>query len=397
MASRYDNFITPCYLFDIEEFDTCVEGFKDALNIHFDNFRIGYSFKTNTLPFAIKQAKSLGCMAEVVSYDEYELAKLCGFDKNEIIYNGPMKSQESFFEALRGGAIINIETKREIEWLEQYDGAKVVNIGIRLNIDLNEVVPDEIGDSDGLSRFGFSEQTGEFSDAIQRILSNQNVRLAGIHIHRSTATRSINHYVNAVEYACQVIKKYNLKLDYLDIGGGFFGILPNKPTFMDYSEAISNVLRNHSLEKLEIIIEPGCAILSSAIKFVTKVIDTKVVAGNIKFITTDGSRNDVDPLFRKTGYMVDILRKKECGTAFQTQIISGCSCMENDRLFTLYNESALENEDIIVYRNVGAYTMTLSPMFIRMMPRVYAVDKRTNIVMEVRRAGRASDLLFNEN
>lgn len=394
MMLSYDNFITPCYVFDIAEFDRSVNGFRNALNMYFDDVKVGYSFKTNTLPFAIKRSRKLGCMAEVVSYDEYELAKICGFKENEIIYNGPMKSKETFLEALAGGAIINIETKREIEWLKEYEGESIAKIGLRLNIDLNEVVPEEVGCSDGLSRFGFSEKTGEFDVALKQIDLIPKVKLVGLHIHRSTATRSINHYRKAVEYACRVIKKYKLNLDYLDVGGGFFGILRNKPTYAEYAKCIYEVLRGYELQNLCIIIEPGCAILSSAFKFLSRVIDIKKVGEGTYFITTDGSRNDVDPLFRKTGYMKEVYRQNTDSESLPVQIVSGCSCMENDRLFTLENEPSLACGDIIEYKNVGAYTMTLSPMFIRLMPRVYAIEKRDGYVQEVRRAGKGSDLLF---
>ena len=44
---------------------------------------------------------------------------------------------------------------------------------------------------------------------------------------------------------------------------------------------------------------------------------------------------------------------------------------EYDKLFTLQNQPLLNVGDRILYQNVGAYTMTLSPLFIRFFPRVY--------------------------
>ena len=37
----------------------------------------------------------------------------------EIVFNGPMKSKSQFLEAVMGGAIVNIETHREIAWLKE--------------------------------------------------------------------------------------------------------------------------------------------------------------------------------------------------------------------------------------------------------------------------------------
>lgn len=391
----YNQFDTPCYIFDHEEFERSVIGFSNAMRAKFNHFTIGYSFKTNSLPYAIEASKKLGCLAEVVSYDEYELAKRCSYNPNEIIYNGPLKSRETFLEAINAGAVVNIETKRELDWLEYVDCNSQVKVGLRLNINLDIVNPDEVGTHDGLSRFGFSDETSEFADALNRIASLPNVKLAGIHTHRSTATRSVKHYIRTIEYASQVIKKYNLELEYFDIGGGFFGIFPNKPTYVDYVDAIYKTLFQYNLQNLNIIIEPGCAILASAFKFVSRVIDIKRVDDNTVFVTTDGSRNDVDPLFRKSSYLKDILLADEDRSHVAAQIISGCSCMEDDRLFSLINCPELKPGDIIVYNNVGAYTMTLSPNFIRFMPRVYAVDLRINQTKEIRRAGNASDIIMH--
>ena len=85
--------------------------------------------------------KQLGCYAEVVSYTEYELALLEGFDKTHIIYNGPLKSKETFLDAIKNGAIVNIETKRELDWLAYLDPNKNYGVGIRVNLDLGSISP----------------------------------------------------------------------------------------------------------------------------------------------------------------------------------------------------------------------------------------------------------------
>ena len=56
------------------------------------------------------------------------------------------------------------------------------------------------------------------------------------------------------------------------------------------------------------------------------------------------------------------------------QTISGCTCLEYDRLFSLKDKPLLDIGDRVVFHNVGAYTMCLSPMFIRYFPNIYAFD-----------------------
>lgn len=386
------NLSTPCFIFDEAEFSRGIDGFRNALTEKFRDVTIGYSVKTNSLPYAIRKAKELGCMAEVVSHDEYQLARACGYSPRDIIYNGPMKSKETFLEAVAGEGIVNIETKRELEWLKELSGNRNYNVGIRLNINISHVSQEDADSDDDNSRFGFSDESDEFAEAITTINSLRNVRLSGVHIHRTTHSRSPRFYERTVEYAIRIIEKYQLSLDYIDVGGGYFGIFPNKPTFKDYAAAFSLPIQKYGLDSLKIIVEPGNALTASSFSFLTEVIDVKRVDAKTRFVTTDGSRNDIDPFFRKSDYIKEILSRDDEVSVEHIQIVTGCTCLEYDRLFTLINKPRLNPGDRILYRNVGAYTMTLSPLFIRLWPSVYAIDI-DGICKEVRRAGQASDVM----
>ena len=366
---------TPCFILDKEELEKSVKGFQNALKSNFKRSIVGYSVKTNSVPACMKLAGEMGAYAEVVSHDEWELARQCGFDQQHIVYNGPMKSKETFLDAVEHGAIVNIETKRELEWLQEVDAqvlddAQKYKVGIRLNINISHVSPEDAdGDNDN-SRFGFSDETNEFADAVALIAKMPNVELAGLHIHRTAHSRSIRFYKQSIAFACKTIEKYGLKLDYLDVGGGYFGIFPNKPTYQEYSDAFCEVLTSHGLQDLCVIVEPGNALVASCFAFLSEVIDVKHVAAGLWFATTDGSRNDLDPFFKKSGYQSEVLYAHETPVV-KEQIVSGCTCLEYDRMFTLTDKPLLSVGDRIYYRNVGAYTMCLSPMFIRYIPNIY--------------------------
>lgn len=361
---------TPCFILDKAELERSVKGFQDALRKNFGRSIVGYSVKTNSTPTCMKLAGGMGAFAEVVSHDEYELARLCGFTQDHIVYNGPLKSKETFLDAVVNGAVVNIETKRELEWLDELPVAGSYKIGIRLNINISQVSPEDAdGDYDN-SRFGFSDITNEFADAVERIKEKHNVTLAGLHIHRTAHSRSISFYRHSIEFACRTIEKYGLKLDYLDVGGGYFGIFPNKPTYLEYSDAFHEVLAAYGLSNLCVIVEPGNALVASCYAFLSEVIDVKHVEKELWFATTDGSRNDIDPFFKKSSYLSEVFYGKE-NPVVKEQIVSGCTCLEYDRMFSLADKPLLEVGDRILYRNVGAYTMCLSPMFIRYIPNIY--------------------------
>jgi diaminopimelate decarboxylase len=142
---------TPCYILNIEELEKSIRGFQTALDKNFTNAIIGYSVKTNSTPYCMKLAGKFGAFAEVVSSDEYELARLCGFNQDRIIYNGPMKSKETFIDAIINGAIVNIEAKREIDWLSELPRNNQYNIGIRLNINISHISPEDADGNDDLT------------------------------------------------------------------------------------------------------------------------------------------------------------------------------------------------------------------------------------------------------
>lgn len=368
--NQFNSLQTPCFIFDPMEFERSVKGFQDALKSHFSNAIIGYSVKTNSTPYAMKMAGEIGVYAEVVSYDEYQLARLCSFEIDHIVYNGPMKSKDTFIEAVANGAIVNIETKRELEWLKELPADGDYKVGIRLNINISRVSSEDADGENDNSRFGFSDETSEFSDAIKMISQHGNVTLSGLHIHRTAHSRSIRFYENSIRYACEVIRKYGLQLDYIDVGGGYFGIFPNKPTYQQYSDGFYSVLEQYGLDNLTVIVEPGNALVASCFSFLSEVIDVKQVEKERWFITTDGSRNDIDPFFKKIGYLDEELYQRDTLNVPE-QIIAGCTCLEYDRIFTLYNKPLLSVGDRLLYNNVGAYTMCLTPMFIRYIPNIY--------------------------
>lgn len=288
------NIQTPAYILKKEVLENSILSFEKALSSFFPRYILSYSLKTNSFPYILKTIRRFGGYAEVVSYDEYELAKLCGFAINEIVYNGPLKSKETFLEAIQGGAIVNIETKKELLWLKELPKDKKFGIGLRINIDLAEISSKDAKKDEDFSRFGFSEGSGELKFAIEQICELPNIILEGMHVHRTTASRSLEAYKGIAKFVGGIINKYNLSVAYIDMGGGYYGIMDNKPNFHEYCEIMYEGLRTTiDIDKITLVVEPGNAIVASAFDFVSEVIDVKKVR-DFYIATTDGSRNDLD-------------------------------------------------------------------------------------------------------
>lgn len=394
----HDNLETPYFLIDEKKLKNNIINLKDALNSYWNNYIIGYSFKTNSLPWLIDYFKDNDFYAEVVSDDEYQLALMVGYNKHKLVYNGPQKSKETFLEAIKNGCIVNVDSQRELYWLNELDNLndRKYEVGIRVNFELERYCPEESAMGPEGGRFGFCYENGELKKAIKYISNLNHISLVGLHLHCSTKTRSLNIYRAISKVACEIKRFFALDLKYVDIGGGFFGGLKDKPQFSDYMEAISSELsKEFNKENTVLIVEPGTSLVSSPFSFITSVIDVKQITTK-NYVVTDGSRINIDPLMNKTRYFFHVKFKDEIKRQIiETQVIAGFTCMENDRLFILEDHPQLLIGDKVIYDKVGAYTMCLSPLFIKYFPDVYV--ESNGYIYKVRERWTAKEYLRISN
>jgi diaminopimelate decarboxylase len=366
---------TPAFVVDEPLLALFAERFESALERHWPNSILSYSFKTNALPWLISYLRERGVWAEVVSDHEYELALALGYPPERIVYNGPVKGRERLRAALAAGSIVNLDAKREVEWAAEL-GRELPDaqlaVGLRVNWDLEARVPGESTTGAAGSRFGFNVDNGELDEAIARLRAG-GVRLAGLHMHRNSRTQAVDVYRASATLAAELIAERGLELDWVDIGGGFFGSVDGSPTFDDYVGAIRECLAGAvDPARTRLIVEPGGSLTAVPIEFHASVVDVKWV-GDSRFVVTDTSRTDLDPLFRRRRPFAVDLTTTSTATV-PSQIVSGFTCMEDDRLLTLEDAPELRVGDRLVFRNVGAYTMSYQSTFIELPPAVYVRD-----------------------
>lgn len=377
---------TPYYIIGEDKLGNTLELFRLALKQYWPNSRLAYSVKTNSLPWLLEYLRSFGVMAEVVSDEEYELALMCGYRDDGIVFNGPIKSNGMFARAVSKGAIVNMDSKNELEIVGSSKPDQQENLGLRINISPDYFEKSDVDYTDSGFRFGFSDDTDELGDAIKLLKQMYGNRRFGLHFHCNSITRSVRVYKAIADYAAELVIKYSLKPSYIDLGGGFFGGMEGKPTPNEYlSEMAARLKPIININDTTLIIEPGTAIIGAAVDYYTRVIDVKDTKHS-RIVTTDGSRLHIDPLWMKKNYMYSI-QSKERIIFERDQIICGYTCMDHDRIMRLSDAPELRVGDEIIYHRVGAYTMTFGGPFIRYYPDVYVdtgndqmlVRRRTNV------------------
>lgn len=370
---------TPFFLFEEKPLIKEIEELRNAFSSYWNHYKIGYSVKTNSFPPLAAYLLKQGISAEVVSEDEYQLVSRIGFAPEQIICNGPIKSHSWVNELLQKDVLLNIDSHRELIYTREFaqnNPHRNISVGIRVNLDIEKEFPNESNAGEGGSRFGFCEETKELSSAIEQLKEFPNISISGLHLHVSTKTRKTEIYRWLVQKFTQIVRNYNLEsIRYLDIGGGFYGGIPEKPNWNEYIKAIATELKTQGFteDKIELIVEPGVSLLAGCFSYYCKVIDIKDTNYH-QFITLDGSRIHIDPLMHKNSYFYEFIHQPmpvvKAGTAKSQQLV-GFTCLENDRFFQTNSHINLAEGDYIRFEKVGAYTLTLSPLFISYFPAVY--------------------------
>ncbi len=369
------------YILNLETFKNNYNEFLQAFRSIYPKTNIAYSYKTNYIPKLCQCVNSWGGYAEVVSGMEYELAVKLGVSPEKIIFNGPYKKEEELKKAFLNGSIVNLDSSYEISYIEKLDGE--INelqgrVGLRCNFDIGEQDP---------SRFGFDVESDEYISAIRTLKNLRNFKLIGLHCHYSTRKRSIESFTLRTKKMIEIFSKYfeDEILEYIDIGGGFFGKMPSTlkeqfntkiPDYREYASAIAiHLADSFKGEYLpELILEPGTAITADIMQFVAKVIDIKKIHSR-KFALVSGNIYNIKPTLNDKNLPIDIISEDiENGGEPGPFDIVGNTCRENDCLFSGYS-GKIKKGDFVIFCNVGAYTIVLKPPFIHPSPFILTYNK----------------------
>lgn len=373
------------YLLDVNKLRDNYKKIEHAFSSRYDHFIIGYSYKTNYLPYLCRELSKLGAYAEVVSRLEYDLAIKIGADPRKIIFNGPLKSRDDIQYALKNGSIINIDSLYEIDFVKEYalnHQQEQVKVGFRLNFDLSQDGVSPLQEGYKVSRFGICVENGNLDFALNELRVLNNIKVIGLHGHFSTRNREIESYQKITQTLCDIAKeKIEGRLEYIDIGGGIYGELPisfNKkvPSFDEYAKAICQIMNTefgHFEEKPALILEPGMAMVANTFTFIAKVIEVKTIKEQ-HFVLVDGSVHNIKPTMHKHNLPLRIIRQNAQLIEKSVFDITGYTCMEKDYLAHEIHSELPEKNDYVQFENVGAYSIVFNPPFIKERPGIIAMD-----------------------
>jgi diaminopimelate decarboxylase len=167
------------------------------------------------------------------------------------------------------------------------------------------------------------------------------------------------------------------------------------PSFDDYGEAIAREFAQFAENRPapELILEPGLALVADAFHFVCRVLEIKsnkamkyaLVAGSVYNVRPTKSRRNL-PL-RRIPAVSEQHQQKDLSAD-----IVGYTCMEDDVLHENFT-GPLEVGDLLVFSNVGAYSLVLKPPFIQCNVPVLGFRSGLNEQLMLKRAEMLDDIM----
>jgi len=374
--------------------------FRSVLNDLYPCSRIAYVLSANYVPGIVRILKNEGAWVVANSEFEYWLAKKIGFEESHTVFNGLWPG---LFPQAETPIFLNDFSELEcLNKLAQKNGS-IAKIGLTV----------QISHANGRiwNCHGFNLESGEVKTALHLVKGKLTyLKACGFRFNLGTNLDDPEYYLYALERLIKLIKElghdFADNLEYLSVGGGF--AVPGSRwlyksiwpvlTIENYVGPIAQELLKSFPRPPLLIFEPGRYLVDEAGVLLSMVLYAKRIPGahivkegelflNIErdtspednkaqIVYVDAGVYSVLPAANIRSFNVDVISNQysENSEKLQTYVI-GNSLRGNDFLSRDNVLPELKKEDILVFYNAGAYTLSRSAQFVHPRPAVVIVGE----------------------
>lgn len=372
LSSICENVGTPFYAYNC---DNIRKRFMELKNSLPDNANLCYSVKANP-SFAICQIMSqFTSKVETSSLGEIQCAIKAGFKSENIILSGPGKTSESLTFAIIEGIYICVESVEEIYLISNLCRTlnKYSKIILRINPNISE-------NKCGIVMCGLPSQFGiDYSvleEPVTVIRESEKVNLVGLSIYLGSqildAETIVKNTRNSLNLFIDFQRKYNLKVDIWDFGGGF-GIPYYNDNWLDLKTMKNGLVDlfkeyDNEVKCRQIFFESGRYIMADSGSFFTKILYKKK-SRNRNYLICDGGFNNalIAAFFTREirdNFPISVANKKldPLNSSQKEYYICGPLCSPRDVLGSKVLLPNIDTGDILEIKRVGAYGFTYSTL-----------------------------------
>ena len=349
---------TPFYLYSHKQIKENFLNFSKSLkNV---NPLICFATKSNTNLTVLKILGKMGSGADVVSGGELLKALKAGIKPDKIVFSGVGKTEDELKLAINKKILlINIESESEAKLVNDLAKKikKKISVGFRVNPNVDANTHKKISTGKAENKFGMSIKS--FKIFYKDIGKFKNLKIDALSVHIGSQILSDIPYRKTLNVLSKVIKDLNLKLKYVDLGGGFGISYSKKDKKLNLKKYAKSVYDFKKKINCNIIFEPGRSIIGNAGILISKILYIKKTQKKT-FVILDAGMNDFmrPALYDATHDIIPINKNKQ--KMKNTIEFVGPIC-ESTCKFNKYNNYQKINEsDLVAITNTGAYGFSLS-------------------------------------
>lgn len=361
---------TPFYVYDRAAVTHRVQALRQALP---EQVQLHYAIKANPMPAVVNHLARLVDGLDVASHKELLSALSSGIAPQEISFAGPGKSPVEFEAAAAAGITLIAESMAQIESVAEVGNRLKVTPRIALRVNpAFELKSSGMRMTGGAKPFGIDD---EQIPAAVRLCRSLGLEPEGLHLF--TGSQNLNAdaiceaHSRVIDLALELVEQLNLKLRFINIGGGlgipyFPGEHPLR--LSPIAENLTGLLKKMSerCPDTHLVMEMGRYLVGEAGLYVCRILEKKVSRGTTYLVTDGGLHHHLSnsgnfgQVIRKN-YPVEIACTNPSETKEQVTIV-GPLCTPLDIVAEKVILPAAEVGDLVIIRQSGAYGLSASPL-----------------------------------
>lgn len=353
------DFGTPCYVYSRATIERHWHAFDDALNDY--PHLICYAVKANSSLGVLNLMARMGSGFDIVSVGELERVIRAGGDPAKVVFSGVGKRADEMQRALELGIrCFNVESEAELLRLNEVAGSmgKIAPVSLRVNPDVDAQTHPYISTGLKENKFGIDINVAPMVYATAASLPN--IRPIGIDCHIGSQLTDSSPFLDALDRLLLLVNHLadsGITIEHLDLGGGL-GIQYHDEQPPSPAEYASAILQKIGGSDIEIILEPGRAIMGNA-GVLLMTVEYLKNNGDHHFAIVDAAMNDnMRPsLYQAWQNIIPVIEHAE--RAHQTYEIVGPICETGDFLGK-GRKLAIQAGDLLAMRSSGAYGASMS-------------------------------------
>jgi len=385
---------TPFHLYDEKSIRDNAKRLYKAFS-WVSSFKNHFAVKALPNPFILKILKEEGMGADCSSLPELLLAEKAGMKGEEIMFTSNDTPAEEFVKAYSLGAIINLDDISHIEFLEKTLGKMPSLICFRYNPGPERTGNVIIGNPSE-AKYGLTKD--QLFEAYM-ICKEKGVKRFGLHTMVASNELNPSYHIETArmlfELAVEIHKKTGVKLEFVNLGGGY-GI-PYKPEQdeldLEYISSSIKKLYNDIVVKnrlsLRIVMESGRMITGPYGWLVSSVRHLKNIYKD--YVGLDACMaNLMRPALYGAYHHITVLGKEKAKLTHKYDV-TGSLCENNDKFAIDRVLPEIEIGDILVIHNTGAHGHSMGFNYNGKLRSAELLLRKDGSVLQIRRAETVDD------